>query len=175
MTGALPAMTSRVENKKELVLERTFSAPRALVFEAFTVADHLRHWWGPRGWEVTHCTVDLRPGGRWHYCMKCMDQNQGDFYGMESWGLALYDEIVAPERLVYTDCFSDAAGEINADMPTSQTTLTFVDLGDSTRIISRSVYGTEDALKTVMDMGMLPGITQTWDRLAEHLAARKEN
>ncbi|MFK7603503.1 SRPBCC domain-containing protein [Deinococcus sp. SM5_A1] len=175
MTSALPAMTSRVENEKELVLERTFSAPRALVFEAFTTAEHLRHWWGPRGWEVTHCTVDLRPGGRWHYCMKCMDRNQGDFYGMESWGLGVYDEITAPERLVYTDYFSDAAGEINADMPTSQTTLIFVDLGDSTQIISHSVYGTEDALKTVMDMGMLQGITQTWDRLAEHLAASKEN
>ncbi|WP_428194442.1 SRPBCC domain-containing protein [Deinococcus saxicola] len=135
----------------------------------------MRHWWGPRGWEVTHCTVVLRPGDKWHYCMKCVDRNQGDFHGMESWGLAIYDEIVAPERLVYTDYFSDAEEAMNTDLPTSQTTLIFVDLGDSTQIISCSMYGTEDALKTVMDMGMLQGITQTWDRLAEHLAARREN
>ena len=172
MTSTAPAMTSRVENNKELVLERTFNAPRALVFEAFTTAEHLRQWWGPRGWEITHCTVDLRPGGKWHYCMKCMDRNQGDFYGMESWGLGIYDEIVAPERLVYTDYFSDAGGAINTEMPTTQAVLTFEDLGDSTRVISRSVYGTEEALKTVMDMGMLQGITQTWDRLAEHLTAQ---
>ncbi len=172
MTSALPAMTSRVENEKELVLERTFSAPRALVFEAFTTAEHLRQWWGPRGWDITHCTVDLRPGGRWHYCMTCMDREQGDFYGMESWGLAVYDEIEAPKRLVYTDYFSDAGGEVNAEMPSSQTTLIFEEVGEGTRVISRSVYGTEGALKTVMDMGMLQGVTQTWDRLAEHLAAQ---
>ncbi|QFP77090.1 SRPBCC domain-containing protein [Deinococcus sp. AJ005] len=170
MTSALPAMTSRVENEKELILERTFKAPRALVFEAFTAADHLRHWWGPRGWELTHCTVDLRPGGKWHYCMKCMDRAQGDFYGMESWGLGVYDEIVAPERLVYTDYFSDAAGEINADLPTTQATLIFEEVAGGTCVVSRSVYGSEGALKTVMDMGMLQGIGETWDRLAEHLA-----
>ena len=175
MTSTMPAMTSRVEHNKELVLERTFKAPRTLVFEAFTTADHLRHWWGPRGWELTHCTVDLRPGGKWHYCMKCMDTNQGDFYGMESWGLGIYDEILAPERLVYTDYFSDAEGEVNADMPSTQAILTFEEVGGGTRVISRSVYTTEDALKTVMVMGMLQGISETWDRLAEHLAVGQQD
>lgn len=173
MTSTRPTMTSRVENNNELVLERTFHAPRALVFEAFTQAEHLRQWWGPRGWEITHCTVDLRPGGRWHYCMKCMDQAQDGFYGMESWGLGIYDEIEAPRRLVYTNYFSDAAGKINPDMPGSQAILTFEDVESGTRVVSRAVYGTEAALKTVMDMGMLEGITQTWDRLGEHLSAQQ--
>ncbi len=174
MTSTVPAMTSQVENGKELVLKRTFRAPRHLVFEAFTQAEHLRQWWGPRGWEVTHCTVDLRPGGRWHYCMKCMDPAQGDFYGMESWGLGIYDEIEAPERLVYTDYFSDAEGNINTEMPSTQAILTFEEVDGSTRVTSRSVYTTEDGLKTVMDMGMLQGITETWDRLAEHLNTPQE-
>ena len=173
MTSTSPAMTSTVEHSKELVLERRFSAPRSLVYAAFTQAEHLRQWWGPRGWDVTHCTVDLRPGGKWHYCMKCMDQAQDGFYGMESWGLGVYDEIQAPVRLVYTDYFSDAAGGINTEMPSSQTTLTFEEVGGGTRVVSRIVYGTEEALKTVMDMGMLEGITQTWDRLGEHLAAQQ--
>jgi uncharacterized protein YndB with AHSA1/START domain len=172
MTSTVPAMTSRVENGKELILERTFKAPRELVFEAFTQAEHLRQWWGPRGWELTQCTVDLRPGGRWHYCMKCVDPAQGDFYGMESWGLGIYDEIRAPERLVYTDYFSDAQGNINTEMPTTQAILTFEAVDGGTRVLSRSVYDTEGALKTVMDMGMLQGITETWERLAEHLAAQ---
>lgn len=175
MTDTMPALTSRVEHGKELLLERTFRAPPALVFAAFTQAEHLRQWWGPRGWEVTHCTVDLRPGGKWHYCMKCVDRGQGDFYGVESWGLGLYDEIEAPERLVYTDYFSDADGEINSEMPSSQTILSFEDVAGGTRVVSRSVYATEDALKTVMEMGMLQGITETWDRLAEHLQTRDQN
>jgi len=173
MTSTRPSMTSNIEHGNELVLERTFHAPRALVFEAFTQAEHLRQWWGPRGWDITHCTVDLRPGGRWHYCMTCMDQAQTGFYGMESWGLGIYDEIEAPVRLVYTDYFSDASGAVNPDMPSSQTSLTFEEVGGGTRIVSRSVYSTEAALKTVMDMGMLEGIAQTWDRLSEHLAERQ--
>jgi uncharacterized protein YndB with AHSA1/START domain len=169
MTQTMTALTSRVEHGNELVLERTFEAPRALVFAAFTRAEHLRRWWGPRGWELTHCTVDLRPGGRWHYCMKCVDREQGDFYGMESWGLGIYDEVGAPGRLVYTDHFSDEEGAIREEMPSSQTTLIFEETGEGMRVISRSVYRSEDALKTVLDMGMLQGITQTWDRLAEYL------
>lgn len=172
-TTPASALTHRIEDGKELVLERVFRAPRALVFEAFTQAEHLRHWWGPRGWELSHCTVDLRPGGRWHYCMKCVDQSQGEFYGMESWGLGIYDEIAAPERLTYTDYFSDAQGAINEAMPATRAILTFEDVEGGTRVVSRSVYSTPEALNAVMEMGMLQGISETWDRLGEHLAARQ--
>ena len=73
-------MVSRVENERVLVLERIFDAPRDLVFKMFKEAEHLKRWWGPRGWEIPVCTVDFRPGGVWHYCMKCVDQNQGQFF-----------------------------------------------------------------------------------------------
>lgn len=78
-------MITRVEGL-ELVLERVFDAPRELVFKVFSEAEHLKQWWGPRGWIVPFCSVDFRPGGVWHYCMKCVDEKQGDFFGMESWG-----------------------------------------------------------------------------------------
>lgn len=172
MTSTAPALTHRIEQDKELVLERTFQAPRDLVFQAFTTPEHLRQWWGPRGWTLIHNDLDLRPGGRWHYCMKCEDKNQGDFYGMESWGLSVYDEIRAPEELVYTDYFSDAEGTINDALPATRSVVTFEDLGGATRVVSRSTYATPEALKAVLDMGMLQGISETWDRLAEHLAAR---
>ncbi|MBB6098643.1 uncharacterized protein YndB with AHSA1/START domain [Deinobacterium chartae] len=166
-------MISRVQAGKELILERVFKAPKDLVFDAFSKADHLRHWWGPRGWDVTVCTVDFRPGGQWHYCMKCVDPNQGDFYGMESWGLAIYHEIEAPTRIVYTDHFSDAQARINETMPSTRITLTFEDVEGGTKIISHATYSSEEALKTVMDMGMLQGVTETWDRLAEHLESQQ--
>jgi uncharacterized protein YndB with AHSA1/START domain len=134
-------MTSRVENDTTLVLERTFDAPRELVFRMFEDPEHLSQWWGPRGWEVPVCTVDFRPGGVWHYCMKCMDPAQEKFFGMESWGKAVYREIVEPERLVYTDYFSDADGNENPDMPATEVTMDFIDLGDHrTKIVSRSAY-----------------------------------
>lgn len=59
------AMTTRVENDKVLVLERVFNAPRELVFQMFKDPEHLKNWWGPRGWEVPVCKMDFRPGGIW--------------------------------------------------------------------------------------------------------------
>lgn len=167
-------ITSRVEAGRELILERIFHAPRTLVFEAFSTAEHLRQWWGPRGWTIPHCTVDFRPGGQWHYCMKCVDEAQGQFYGMESWGLGVYREIDIPSRIVYTDYFSDADANINPTMPPTLSTLIFEEVeGGGTRVINHALYDTEEGLKTVMDMGMLQGISETWDRLAEHLAAQQ--
>ncbi|ASR48032.1 ATPase [Paenibacillus kribbensis] len=160
---------SRVENDRVLVLERIFDAPHDLVFRMFKEPEHLKRWWGPKGWEIPVCNIDFRPGGVWHYCMKCVDQNQGQFYGMESWGKGVYKEIVEPEKIIYTDYFSDAEGNINESMPASLITMEFIDLGGKTKLVSRSEYATVEALKTVMDMGMLQGITETWNRLGELL------
>ncbi|MWC29863.1 SRPBCC domain-containing protein [Paenibacillus sp. MMS18-CY102] len=162
-------MVSRVENENVLVIERVFDAPRELVFQMFKEPEHLKRWWGPRGWELPVCTVDFRPGGVWHYCMKCVDKSHGDFYGMESWGKAIYKEIAEPEMFSYTDYFSDAEGNQNAEMPSTDVTLTFIDEGGKTKLVNRGVYVSPEALKTVMDMGMLQGITETWDRLEERL------
>ncbi|GGH20151.1 ATPase [Paenibacillus segetis] len=161
-------MVSKVEGNV-LILEREFNAPRELVFQAFTQAEHLKQWWGPRGWTIPVCHVDFREGGVWHYCMKCEDKNLGEFYGMESWGKAVYHEIVVPEKIVYVDYFSDAEGNVAEDMPQTLVTLTFVETDTGTKIINRGEYATPEGLKQVMDMGMLQGITETWDRLVEHL------
>jgi uncharacterized protein YndB with AHSA1/START domain len=162
-------MVSRVENESVLVLERVFHAPRDLVFNMFKEPEHLKNWWGPTGWELPICNIDFRPGGVWHYCMKCVDPNQGKFYGMESWGKAIYRDINEPETIFYTDYFSDEEGNINDNMPSTEITLEFVDLGDKTQLINRSEYVSAEALNSVMDMGMLQGITETWNRLEKYL------
>ncbi|TCS92610.1 SRPBCC domain-containing protein [Hazenella coriacea] len=161
-------MISKVEGR-ELILERVFDAPRELVFKAFSEAEHLKHWWGPRGWTLTVCNIDFRPGGIWHYCMKCIDENQGDFYGNESWGKAIYKEIVEAEKIAYVDSFSDAECNEVEGMPECEITMTFVEHEGKTKLVCRTQYASAEALKTVLDMGMEQGITETWDRLAEHL------
>lgn len=162
-------MVSRVENERVLILERIFDAPRDLLFKMFKEPEHLKRWWGPKGWEIPVCTVDFRPGGVWHYCMKCVDENLGDFFGMESWGKGVYQEIIEPEKISYIDYFSDAEGNSDNSMPSTEITLEFVDFGGKTKLINRAEYVSAEALKTVMDMGMLQGITETWDRLNEHV------
>lgn len=163
------SMNSWVEDDRVLVLERVFAAPRPLVFRCFSEADHLREWWGPRGWILPSCTIDFRPGGIWHYCMKCVDENMGTFFGMESWGKAVYREIEAPERIVYTDYFSDAEGNTAEGMPETLVALLFEEEDGHTRVTNRAEFESAEALKSVLDMGMLQGITETWDRLAEYL------
>ena len=102
--------------------------------------------------------------------MKCVDENQGEFYGMESWGKAVYRDIDEPQTIAYTDYFSDAKGNENEAMPETEVTMAFINLSDKMKLVSRSEYVSAEALKTVMDMGMLQGITETWDRLEERLS-----
>ena len=161
-------MIVTVEGNK-LTLEQVFDAPPRLVFQAYTEAEHLKHWWGPRGWELTTCKVDLRPEGVWHYCMTCLDPNQGDFYGQEAWGKGVYRDIVEGEKVVYTDYFSDAEGNEAEGMPSTDTIVIFTEQEGKTRLACTAEYTTEEALQTVLDMGMVQGITETWGRLAEHL------
>ncbi|MDO3409904.1 SRPBCC domain-containing protein [Saccharibacillus sp. CPCC 101409] len=160
--------TVRAEGR-EFVLEREFKAGREQVFAAFTECEHLKHWWGPRGWELTACKLDLRPEGVWHYCMTCVDKSQGDYYGMQSWGKAVYGEIDAPNSLNYTDYFSDEEGGVNEELPPSYTAVHFEQTESGTKVISRTAYDSEESLKTVLEMGMEQGIRETWDRLDEYL------
>lgn len=148
----------------ELVLTRTFDAPRELVFAAYSSCDHLSKWWGPRSWPMVECTMDFRVGGVWHYCLR---GNKGD----ESWGRAIFDEIVEPERIVYTDAFSDADGNVNEAMPQTQSSVELADADGKTRLTLRARYRSAADLQKVLDMGMVAGITETLDRLDEHLAA----
>lgn len=83
---------------KPFVLTRTFDAPRELVWDTFTKAEHLKHWMGIGS--LSHATVDLRPGGVFHYGMKMPD-------GSTMWGKWTFEEIVPPEKLVVIVAFSD--------------------------------------------------------------------
>jgi len=150
---------------RELTLTRTFDAPPELVFAAYSSCEHLKNWWGPRSWPMVECTMDFRVGGVWHYCLR--GPNEGDM----SWGRAVYDEIVEAERLAYTDSFSDEEGNVNEAMPQTRTTVTFANAGGRTRLTMVARYDSPEALQTVLDMGMDAGITETLDRLDEHLAA----
>lgn len=153
-----------VTEGRELVLTRTFDAPRELVFAAYSSCEHLRNWWGPRSWPMAECSMDFRVGGVWHYCLR--GPNEGD----ESWGRAVFTEIVEPERIAYTDAFSDADGAVNEEMPITEGSVDLEDVAGRTRLTMRAVYPSADELKAVLDMGMEAGITETLDRLDEHLA-----
>ena len=87
----------------EFVFSRTFDADREDVWDAFTQPEHLQHWWGPPGSRIEIVRHELRPGGLFHYSMKLPD-------GRLLWARFVFREIVAPERLVWLNSFSDEHG-----------------------------------------------------------------
>lgn len=84
-------------------ISREFDAPRELVWKAVTESGHLMRWWGPKGFTVLTCEVDLRPGGTFRFSMRSPD-------GKMMWGKWVYREIVRPERLVSVVSDTDDQG-----------------------------------------------------------------
>jgi uncharacterized protein YndB with AHSA1/START domain len=150
-------------SEREFVMERLFDAPRELVWQAWTKPEHLVHWWGPKGWTLPVCKIDFRPGGIWHYCMRGPA-------GEESWGKAVYREIVEPERIVYLDTFADEEGNPVEGMPEMVITVTFEALEGKTKVTAHAQFASAADLESVLAMGMVEGLTQTWDRLEAYLA-----
>ena len=89
----------------DFVISRVFDAPRKLVWAAFTEAERMKEWWGPKGFTVVASKMDLRPGGTYHYGLKAPN-------GSAMWGKFVFREIKAPERMVFINSFSDEAGGI---------------------------------------------------------------
>lgn len=147
---------------RTFVMERVFDAPCELVFEAFSKPEHLKHWWGPKGWTLSVCEVDFRPGGTWLYCMR----GPG---GEASWGKATYQDIKPPEKIVYTDSFVDSDGNVLEGTPQMQITITFESSEDKTKVVNRAVFGAAEELDAVLKMGMAEGANETWDRLEAFL------
>ena len=159
----LPMVQFHSAQDRMFTVERVFNAPKELVFEVFTKAEHLIHWWGPEDMTLPVCNIDFRVGGKWHYCMRSLDQN------IESWGLSVFKEIDAPNKFVQIDSFSDAEGNINTSLPTMTMTNLFIDLGSTTKVVCHTEYATPEELQAVLEMGMLHGMTESWNRLARYV------
>jgi uncharacterized protein YndB with AHSA1/START domain len=149
--------------EREFVMERTFNAPRELVFKTYTKCEHLTNWWGPKGWTLPVCEMDFRPGGSWLYCMRGPD-------GEESWGKAVYHEIVEPKRIVYADTFVDSDGNVIEGTPEMLITVAFSEEKGKTNLKMITIFPTVEALEAVINMGMEQGVTETLDRLEAYLA-----
>lgn len=121
---------------RHLTIERIFDAPRALVWKAWTDPEHLMRWWGPKDFTSPACTVDLRVGGRYLFCMQSPD-------GQKYWSTGVYNEIIPLERLVCTDSFADEQGNVvpatyygmGEDIPLEMlVTITFEDHSGKTKM-----------------------------------------
>jgi len=139
-----------------LVITRVFDAPRELVFKAWTQSDQLAHWFGPRGFTMTLCKMDLRPGGTYRFGMRTAE-------GTDHWLKGVYREIIEPEKLAFTSAWTDSEG--NPTRPETVLTLSFEDANGKTRLtLHQAVFESV----TACDMHR-QGWSSSLDCLAEYV------
>jgi len=159
---------------KPFEISRVYDAPRDKMWQAWTEPARLKQWWGPRGFKVHTCKVDLRPGGIFHYGMKAPD-------GSDMWGKFVYREIKAPEKLVFVVSFSDPQGGVtrhpaSPDWPEYiLSTVTFAEQGRGKTKVSVSwlPHEASEAERKVFDDGR-SSMTQGWGGTLDQLEAYLE-
>jgi uncharacterized protein YndB with AHSA1/START domain len=143
---------------REIVLTREFDAPRELVWEAYTDARHLPHWFGPNGFTLTLHSMDVRPGGMSRYTMHGPD-------GTDYPNRQVYQEVERPARLVYLH-----GEDVDDDPGAFHVTVRFDDVGGGrTRVTQRMLFATAAQRTGVVSFGAIELGNQTLDRLAAYL------
>jgi uncharacterized protein YndB with AHSA1/START domain len=144
--------------EREVVISRDFDAPARLLFLAYSTPEHLKRWFGPRGWPLTLCEVDFRVGGRFRFGMTGPDGRPNTPFGGE------YLEIVPNRRIVYDNAFEAPGAEklivtITFDERDGKTTLTIHTLFASIAMRNEHVGG-----------GFVAGVNSGLDQLVEVVA-----
>jgi len=137
---------------REIVTARVLNVRRELVFKAWTDADHLARWWGPKGFTNTFQEFDVTPGGAWRYVMH--GPNGGD-YKNES----VFVEIVEPERIVFR----------HVSPPRFLATVTLAEDTGKTRLTWRMLFDSL-AEREKLQRLVVEGNEQNLDRLETELA-----
>jgi uncharacterized protein YndB with AHSA1/START domain len=146
--------TVTMPSEREIVIRRAFDAPRTVVFEAWTKAEHVAQWWDPSGAPLAVCEIDLRQNGAFRFVNRGPDGTRHPFTGK-------YRDIVAPARLVFTTRSPSGAESIG--------TLVFSEHDGTTTLtmtIECQSMADRDAL---LDMRIDIGTTRTLDNLDEYL------
>lgn len=138
----------------ELVITRTFTAPRQLIWDCHTKPDLVRRWLlGPDGWIMPVCEIDLRVGGAYRYEWRNANGREMGMGGT-------YREIGAPQRLVNTELFDEdwTGGEV-------LTTLELLQDGPKTLLTNTGIYSSQAALEAALKTGMTTGIDAGYARI----------
>jgi len=147
------AATSVSDN--EIFISRTFQAPRTVVFEAWTKAEHVRRWWDPSGMPLAVCEIDLRPNGAFRWVNL-------DGGGAELTFGGVYYEIVAPERLIFAVQTLPIKGNAVARLNFSES--------DGVTVLEMTIaFDSIEDRDTLLEMRMDDGTARTLENLAEYI------
>jgi uncharacterized protein YndB with AHSA1/START domain len=147
---------------REIVITRVFDAPRGLVWEAMSKVELIKRWlFGPPGWSMEECEVDLRVGGAFRMSWHGPGGQEMSMHG-------IYREVVPTERVVRTESF-DMGCESQAGEQLATAVLT--EQGGKTTLTLTLQYPSKECRDGTIASGMERGVAASYDRLAELLAS----
>ena len=142
--------------KQEIIISRTFHAPRELVFKMWTDAEYLPEWWGPRSTTTTVDLLEARKGGIWRYIHQ-------DGHGGEHIFSGVFHEVASPGRLIQTYEYEGMPG-------VGLVTVTFEEQSPGqTTLTETSLYPSVEVRDGVLQSGMSEGAIELMDRFQELL------
>ncbi len=89
----------------ELAIEKTFNAPKEILFKAWGNYDLLQKWWQPPEMTLSILNLEFKPGGKFHYLLESQD-------GFRIYGLWIFQEIMPPDKLVFSNAYANENGSI---------------------------------------------------------------
>jgi len=150
-----------------MTLVGDFPVPVERLWTAFADPRQLERFWGPPGYPATFDSYDLKPGGVAHYWMTSPEGTR--FYGR--WDFTAVEQ---PDRIVVSDSFADADGNIDASVPTGHMELIFESTASGSRFTALSIFESAEALEQVLAMGQVEGMRQAIGQLDTVLADLRE-
>lgn len=170
--------TVTLPSDTEILITRSFDAPAARVFEAWTTPELVRRWWGFDESVWLECDIDLRVGGRWRYLTREEGGFEVGFHGE-------YREIDAPHRLVSTEVFEGVPGVVpetgTSDDPLpavdgvpplgALNTITLVEADGVTTMTTLVRHAEQAARDMHIESGMEGGMQVSFDRLEDLIGA----
>ena len=143
---------------REIVITRSFDAPRGLVWQCYTRPELLKRWYGLPDWAMTICEIDLRVGGKWRFGTKSPD-------GFEMISKGVYREIVEPDTLVGTEIY-----EADWTGVETITSLRLAESGGVTTVTTTVTYASKQARDGALATPMATGMEIGFKRLDELVA-----
>ena len=143
---------------REVIVERVFEAPRQNVFDALTKPELIKRWYGPEGWSLEVCEVDLKVEGKWRFVLR---QPEGKMIAQ----FGVYKEIAPPERLVNTESWEDwNPGE-------TLVTIALTEENGKTTFTSTMLFPTQEVRDIILKSGLQDTVGPMYQKLSEALAS----
>jgi uncharacterized protein YndB with AHSA1/START domain len=149
---------------RQVRVERSFKAPRDLVYKAATTPELVKRWMlGPPGWEMPVCEMDVRVGGKYRWRWRSLEGDQEfGFHGE-------FKEVVVPSKLVHVEYYDP--GNVGGDMGDGALiTLELIENKGFTTMVSLMDFGTKQARDAAVATGMTDGMEQSYQLLDGVLA-----